>query len=122
MLFKRLIYLSYIYWNINEPISGGYIFNDQNDIISFYKMAQKICFVIILRPGPYVDSEHDYGGLPWWLLSNGTQTIRQRSSETTYFNFVTRWYKMLLPKIVPLLYKNGGPIIYIKVRYNLNIV
>ena len=79
-------------------------------------MAQKIGFVVILRPGPYVCGEHDYGGLPWWLLSNGTDTVIPRSSEATYLNAVKRFYDYFLPLILPYLYKNGGPIIMVQVE------
>ena len=71
---------------------------------------------MILRPGPFVCAEHDFGGLPWWLLSNGTDTIIPRSSEATYFNSVTRWFKVLLHLLKPYLYQNGGPIITVQVK------
>lgn len=69
--------------------------------------------------GPYICGEHDFGGLPWWLLANGTDTIILRSSEPTYMNAVRRWYSVLLPKLVPYLYKNGGPIITVQVKFCL---
>ena len=69
--------------------------------------------------GPYVCAEHDYGGLPWWLLANGTENIVPRSSETNYMNAVRRYYDVLLPKFVPYLYKNGGPIITVQVIEHL---
>ena len=53
--------------------------------------------------------------MPWWLLSNGTETIRPRTSEQNYFNAVNRWFDVLLPKIKPHLYKNGGKIITVQV-------
>jgi beta-galactosidase len=66
-------------------------------------------FDIVLRPGPYVCAEHEYGGLPWWLLANGTENIMPRTSEENYMIHVRRWLKVLLPKFKPYLYKNGGP-------------
>ena len=66
--------------------------------------------------GPYICGEHDFGGLPWWLLSNGTDSIILRSSENNYMNAVRRWYSVLFPKLAPYLYKNGGPIITVQVR------
>lgn len=78
-------------------------------------MAHKIGFLVIMRPGPYICGEHDYGGLPWWILSSGTKTILPRSSEETYFKSVIRWFRVLLPLLEPYLYKNGGPIITVQV-------
>jgi beta-galactosidase len=79
-------------------------------------MAQQRGFYVILRPGPYVCAEHDYGGLPWWLMSNGINNVKPRTSEPNYMAAVKRWLKVLMPKFVPLLYKNGGPIIAVQVR------
>ena len=78
--------------------------------------AHKIGFLIIFRPGPYICGEHDYGALPWWLLSDGIDRIQPRTSEATYMKAVTRWFDVLLPKLVPYLYNNGGPIIMVQVE------
>ena len=40
---------------------GVYDFGGQNDVFSFMKLAQDTGFVVILRPGPYICGEHDYG-------------------------------------------------------------
>ncbi|RNA22068.1 Beta-galactosidase [Brachionus plicatilis] len=106
----------YIFWNEHEPQPGVYDFEGQNNIFEFLEIAQKIGFVVVLRPGPYVCAEHDYGGLPWWLLVNGTESIVPRSSETNYMNAVRRYFGVLLPQLAPYLYKNGGPIITVQVE------
>jgi beta-galactosidase len=94
---------------------GVYDFEGQNDIFEFMKMAQKIGFAIILRLGPYACGEHDYGGLPWWLLSGGTSSLYPRSREENYMRAVRRWLYVLLPRVKPFLYKNGGPVITVQV-------
>lgn len=71
---------------------------------------------MILRPGPYICGEHDFGGLPWWLLANGTDNVKPRTNEQNYMNAVRRWFDQLLPRISPYLYKNGGPIITVQVE------
>jgi beta-galactosidase GanA len=92
-----------------------YDFEGQNDIFRFIDLAHQRGFYVILRPGPYVCAEHDYGGLPWWLLMNGTETIRPRTSEKNYMFALKRWLQVLMPKFVPYLLKNGGPIISVQV-------
>ncbi len=114
---KKPIKQSYIYWNEHEPTPGVYDFEGQNNIFEFIELAQKIGFVVILRPGPYICGEHDFGGLPWWLLANGTDTVRPRTNEATYMNAVRSFYNQLLPKLAPYLYKNGGPIITVQVIF-----
>lgn len=106
----------YIYWNEHEPKPGVYDFSGQNDIFHFISQAQKTGFLVILRAGPYICAEHEFGGLPWWLLSDGVDVIIPRSSETLYMNAVTRWLKEFLPRVVPYLYRNEGPIITVQVE------
>ena len=93
-----------------------YDFNGQNDIFEFINQAHKIGFVVIFRAGPYVCGEHDFGALPWWLLSQGIDNIRPRSSESTYMKAVYKWFDILLPRLVPYLYNNGGPVIMVQVE------
>ena len=105
----------YIFWNEHEPTPGVYNFDGINDIFTFMKIAQSLDLVVILRPGPYVCAEHEYGALPWWLLSQGTGIV-PRSSDEKYMKPVKRWFDVLLPKIKPFLYENGGPIITVQVE------
>ena len=78
---------------------------------------------LFILKGPYVCSEHDFGGLPWWLLGNNitsgfniSKQLLVRSSDERYMSAVRRWFDVLLPKLVPYLYKNGGPIITVQVE------
>ena len=41
---------------------------------------------------------------------------RFRRNETSFMTEVEKWYNKLLPSIVPLLYRNGGPIIAVQVE------
>ena len=49
-------------------------------------------------------------GLPYWLSANHTN-MKYRTSDSWFMFYVQRWYKVLLPRLVPLLYENGGPVI-----------
>lgn len=42
---------TYVFWNQHEPFPGVFDFDGQNNILEFIEMAQKIGFLIILRPG-----------------------------------------------------------------------
>jgi beta-galactosidase GanA len=107
--------LSYIFWNEHEPTPGVYDFDGQNDVFTFIKMAQNTGFVVILRAGPYTCAEHEFGGLPWWLLSNGPNSVTPRTADVNYIAALQRWYGIFLPLVRPMLYKNGGPIITVQV-------
>jgi beta-galactosidase len=55
------------------------------------------------------------GGLPYWLLRENP-SIGLRKNDPTFLAYVNRWFSKLLPMMVPLLYKNGGPIIMIQIE------
>ncbi|KAK1336661.1 hypothetical protein QTO34_002695 [Cnephaeus nilssonii] len=54
------------------------------------------------------------GGLPAWLLRK--PNIHLRTSDPDFLAAVDSWFKVLLPKIHPWLYHNGGNIISIQVE------
>ena len=62
---------SYIPWNLHEPEKGVYDFGQGNndmspflDLVTFIKIAQEEDLFVLFRPGPYICSEWDFGGLP----------------------------------------------------------
>ena len=69
---------------------------------------------VIMRGGPYMCGEWEFGGLPAWLLQNGT--IRLRTDAQPYLSRVDRYYTVLLNVVKPLLYENGGPVIMFQVE------
>ncbi|XP_014662110.1 PREDICTED: beta-galactosidase-like isoform X2 [Priapulus caudatus] len=106
---------TYISWNMHEPQTEQYRFEGENDFESFLWLAHEHGFVVILRPGPYIDAERDMGGLPYWLLSvNASMALR--TSDPQYLYYVDRWFDVLMPKIKPLLYSNGGPVVMVQVE------
>ena len=49
----------------------------------------------------------------------GGGKMRIRSDDPDYLGHVDRWWSKLLPRMVPLLYQNGGPIVMAQVRSGL---
>ncbi|CAM2701582.1 unnamed protein product [Rotaria socialis] len=106
---------TYVFWDQHELVEGVYNFEDNNDLVAFIQLAQKIGFVVILRVGPYGCGEHEFGGFPWWLLRD-LNNLEFRQMNTVYLKAVTRWMSVLLPQIRPLLYNNGGSVISVQVE------
>nr|XP_030699276.1 beta-galactosidase-1-like protein isoform X4 [Globicephala melas] len=104
----------YVPWNYHEPEPGVYNFNASRDLFAFLKEATLANLLVILRPGPYICAEWEMGGLPAWLLRK--PKIRLRTSDPDFLAAVDSWFKVLLPKIHPWLYHNGGNIISIQVE------
>ncbi|XP_033639691.1 beta-galactosidase-like [Asterias rubens] len=105
---------TYVPWNLHEPVPGTYNFKDGADLEKFLTTANETGLLVILRAGPYICGEWDMGGLPSWLLRN--QDIQLRSSDPAFLKYVDLWMGVLLPKVKPFLYANGGPIITVQVE------
>ncbi|MBO5370585.1 MAG: beta-galactosidase, partial [Clostridia bacterium] len=67
---------TYICWNIHEKKEGEFDFSGWLDVGEFIDLANSMGLYVIVRPGPYMCSEWDFGGLPWWLLKYPDADIR----------------------------------------------
>ena len=105
---------TYVFWNVHEPHPGMYDFSGQNDIAEFIREAQSEGLYVILRPGPYVCAEWEWGGYPAWLLKD--HDIVVRSSDKKFMEPVGRWFRRLGQEVAPLQIGNGGPIIAVQVE------
>ncbi|OEL35585.1 Beta-galactosidase 8 [Dichanthelium oligosanthes] len=104
---------TYVPWNLHEPEPQSWEFKGFADIESYLRLAQELEMLVMLRVGPYICGEWDLGGFPPWLLAI-EPALKLRSSDSTYLSLVERWWGVLLPKVAPLLYSNGGPVIMIE--------
>jgi len=105
---------TYVFWNEHEPSPGAFDFSGNNDVAEFIREAQQEGLWVILRPGPYVCAEWEFGGYPAWLLKDPTTVIR--SSDPKYMEPATRWIKRLGMELAPLQIGNGGPIALVQVE------
>uniref|UniRef100_A0A1B6C0R4 Beta-galactosidase n=1 Tax=Clastoptera arizonana TaxID=38151 RepID=A0A1B6C0R4_9HEMI len=105
----------YIEWSYHEPSQGIYNFTEDRDFIHFINLAQEEGLLVILRPGPYICAERDFGGYPSWLLTESPE-MELRTNDTRHTKYIYQWLSKLLPLIQPLLYGNGGPIIMVQVE------
>ena len=62
--------MTYIPWNLHEPIKDHYEFGGRWDITRFIRQAQQVGLKVIVRPGPYICAEWEFGGMPAWLLAD----------------------------------------------------
>ncbi|XP_054988138.1 beta-galactosidase-1-like protein 3 [Sorex araneus] len=105
---------TYVPWNLHEPERGAFNFSGNLDLQAFVLMAGEIGLWVILRPGPYICSEIDLGGLPSWLLRD--RQMRLRSTYSGFLEAVTVYFNELIPMLVPLQYRRGGPVIALQVE------
>uniref|UniRef100_A0A8C1YX41 Si:dkey-224e22.2 n=1 Tax=Cyprinus carpio TaxID=7962 RepID=A0A8C1YX41_CYPCA len=105
---------TYVPWNLHEPERGVYLFQEELDLEAYIRLAGELGLWVILRPGPYICAEWDLGGLPSWLLQD--KKMKLRTSYSGFTSAVNSYFDKLIPRITPLQYKNGGPIIAVQVE------
>lgn len=87
---------TYVAWNLHEPQSGVYDFgsggSEMEDFLhieEFLKTAQEEDLFVIVRSGPYICAEYNFGGFPSWLLRE--EQMGFRTDEPTYLKYVERY-------------------------------
>ncbi|XP_054443455.1 beta-galactosidase-1-like protein 3 [Pteronotus mesoamericanus] len=105
---------TYVPWNLHEPHRGAFDFSGNLDLEAFVRMAAETGLWVILRPGPYICSEVDLGGLPSWLLQD--PQLRLRTTHKGFVEAVDKYFDHLIARVVPLQYRQGGPVIAVQVE------
>ena len=104
---------TYVFWNLHEPQPGRFDFSGNLDIVAYIRMAQEEGLWVIVRPGPYVCSEWEFGGLPAWLLA--TPDMKVRSADPRFLKAADDYMKQVGRQLAPLQITRGGPIIMVQV-------
>jgi beta-galactosidase len=105
---------TYVFWNLHEPKPNVFDFSGDLDVGAFVRTAQSEGLHVIVRPGPYVCSEWDLGGLPAWLLADHSMVLR--SNDPKFLAAADRYMKRLGKELAPLQSTRGGPIIAVQVE------
>lgn len=114
-IFKKLRALgcncveTYCAWNMHEKKPGEFCFDGMLDVARFLSMAREEGLLAIVRPGPYICSEWEFGGLPWWILAEEGMEIR--CSNPVYMKFFKNYLSHIIDEIRPFLFNNGGNVI-----------
>ncbi len=104
----------YTFWNQFETRQGEWNFTGDADVAEFVRLAQKEGLWVILRPGPYVCAEWEFGGYPWWLLKE--HDLQVRSQDPRFLAAAGTYLKKLGEQLAPLQITHGGPIILAQVE------
>ena len=106
---------TYTYWNLHEPKEGEFDFSGMLDLGAYIDEAAKLGLNVILRPGPYICSEWEFGGLPAWLLSY--ENIALRCMDERFLSKVRRYYHALFDHIGQhRLATHGGNVVMVQIE------
>ncbi len=103
---------TYMAWNFHEPEEGQFDFSGDKDIEAFIRLAGEVGLYVILRPGPYICSEWDFGGFPAWLA--GKAGIQYRTDNAIYTFYYKRFFMRILPELARMDAAHGGNIILVQ--------
>ncbi|MBR0459511.1 MAG: beta-galactosidase [Victivallales bacterium] len=104
---------TYLPWNLHEEEEGQFRFDGWLDIRRYVELAASLGLMVILRPGPFICSEWDFGGLPAWLLRK--QGMHIRCCSKPFLDAVDRYFAQLLPILKELQWTHGGPVVMMQV-------
>jgi beta-galactosidase len=103
---------TYVFWNIHEPEPGQWDFTGDKNLAEFIKTAEEEGLMVILRPGPYVCAEWEFGGYPWWLQNMEGMELRRDNEK--FLERTKIYIDRLYQEVENLLITNGGPIIMVQ--------
>lgn len=119
-IFEKMVALgcntveTYCAWNMHEKEKGKFDFSGRLDIALFLQKAKSHGLMAIVRPGPYICAEWEFGGLPWWLMTE--RDIEIRCSNAVYIKRFTRYLEKVFSQVKPFLCTNGGNVIMMQVE------
>lgn len=108
-----------VFWNRHEPRMGQFDFDGDNDIRHFVKLVHDAGMFLILRPGPFIDSGWDFGGLPTWLMN--CDGIRFRTPNDAFLEASSRYISHLAQQVRDLQVTSAGkagPILLVQNEMN----
>ena len=104
---------SYVFWNHHEVAPGVWDWKTGNrNLREFLKIAGEENMLVILRPGPYVCAEWDYGGYPWWLMKAPGMEVRTLNQP--FLDSCRVYINQLASQVRDLQVTKGGPIVMVQ--------
>ena len=110
---------TYVPWNFHAPDrSRPAVWEGDRDLDAFLSLCASLELLVLLRPGPYICGEWEFGGYPAWLLNE--DGLELRTAEPKYLAAVDAWWGELLPKVKPHLYSAGGSVVIVQLENEFN--
>ncbi|ORY61736.1 family 35 glycoside hydrolase [Pseudomassariella vexata] len=106
---------SYVYWNLLEPVQGQWTSSDpSNDVVTYFRIAQEEGLHVVLRPGPYICGEREWGGFPAWLSQVPGMVVRTYNEP--FLAAAKSYLERLADDLKELQVSRGGPLLMVQVE------
>ncbi|KAL3835327.1 hypothetical protein ACJIZ3_010063 [Penstemon smallii] len=107
---------TYVFWNGHELSPDNYYFGGRYDLVKFCKIVQQAGMYLILRIGPFVAAEWNFGGVPVWLHYVPGTVFRTDNEPFKHYMQKFMTYIVNMMKKEKLFASQGGPIILAQVE------
>lgn len=111
---------TYVMWEGHEHTRGKYDFTGRFDLPRFLELCHGRGLHVILRMGPYICAEWNFGGFPPWLID--VPGIQIRTYNEPFMREVRQWLKVLVARVGDYQATRGGPIILAQVENEYKLV
>ncbi len=123
---------TYVPWGVHETPAGTFDFGSgdaRKDLGAFLDLARELDLFVIVRPGPHINSELTYFGLPERLVYDERVQARSPSGRAVlqpfppkmfpipsyasdaYFEETDRWFEAVAEVVQPRLYPHGHVVV-----------
>ncbi len=100
-----------IVWSAHEQQPGQLDFVGDLDLRHFVKTAAEEGLYCVLRPGPYVGDDYDFGGLPAYLhgvTGKKNTRVKFREDEPLFLEAVDRYIRAVMEQVADLQVASPG--------------
>ncbi|GHH99947.1 beta-galactosidase [Neobacillus kokaensis] len=105
---------TYVPWNFHEMNEGEWDFTGDKDLGHFLQLCADKGLYAIVRPGPYICAEWDFGGLPWWLTEK--KDIQYRSCDPNFLQYVDKYFDQVIRIIDSYQLTKNGTVIMVQIE------
>ena len=112
----------YVHWGFHEEVPGTIdLTSPERDLRHFLDLARDRGLLVMARPGPYICSETDGGGLPWWLHGDADGApAALRTTDPDYLAAVDRWFAAVMPILADAQVTRGGAVALVQIENELD--
>ncbi len=103
---------TYVFWNFHEPQPGVWDFSGDRNLAEYIRIAGEEGLMVILRPGPYICGEWEFGGYPWWLQN--VDGLELRRDNEPFLRYTRAYLERLYAEVGDLQCTKGGPIVMVQ--------